>query len=610
MCGIAGYFGPNPPSERSLHNAGKSLAHRGPDGAGVHRHISYADNGVGLVHRRLAIIDLDQRSSQPFRLGDGVLVFNGEIYNYIELRKELQSLGYDFKTSGDTEVLATALFHWGADSLDKLEGMWAFAWYREGNGSLLLSRDRFGEKPLYFHKTKTSLYFGSEPGAIFSLLNRKLPVNHSHLKRYLVNGYKSLYKTRDTFFVGLEELLPGHFMQVKDGTFQTFRYWNPDLNYDDASMSFQDAVHEARHLLTSSVSVRLRSDVPIAFCLSGGIDSNALVSIACRQLRYESHGFTVMNTDSRYEESVLVEAAVAEFGIRHTKVGISSLGFLKNLRKQIVSHNSPISTITYYAQWLLMEAINERGYKVSVSGTGADELFSGYYDHHLAYFAEISRDFAPLLKPSLENWEREIKPCVRNPYLRNSHYFISNPDSRDHIFLDNHIFSSMLTDKYSEKFTEELYSDRILRNRMLNELFHETVPVILHEDDLNSMYYSIENRSPFLDRKLFEFCQRVPTVNLIQQGRAKAVLREAVRGLAPNVILDNAVKVGFNAPINDFLDTKDSNVIDELLERSPIFDIVKREEIHKLIGETHLPNSRSKFLFNFVCAKMFLEEFS
>ena len=610
MCGIAGYFGPTPPSERSLHEAGKTLVHRGPDGSGVYRRVSDAGTGVGLVHRRLAIIDLDSRSNQPFRLGDGVLVYNGEVYNYIEIRKELQSLGYDFKTSGDTEVVATALLHWGPDCLDRLEGMWAFAWYRESDGSLLLSRDRFGEKPLYFHRSGDSLYFGSEPKAIFSLMDRKLPVNYSHIKRYLVNGYKSLYKTRETFFLGLEEVQPAHLIKISSDSFHSLRYWNPNPNYEDASMTFEDAVHEARHLLTSSVRTRLRSDVPIAFCLSGGIDSNALISLACKQLGYDSHGFTIMNTDSRYEERDLVEAAVNELGIRHTKVDISSQDFLKKLRIQIVSHNSPISTITYFAQWLLMEAIHERGYKVSVSGTGADEMFSGYYDHHLAYLQEISKDFTPFLEPSLKNWEREIKPWVRNPFLSDSHYFINNPNSRDHIFLDNRIFSSMLTDSFSEEFTEELYSDRLLRNRMLNELFHETVPVILHEDDLNSMYFSIENRSPFLDRSLFEFCQRIPTVSLIQKGRAKAVLREAVRGIAPDIILDNAVKVGFNAPITDFLDTNDPKVIDELSSSSPIFDIVKREAIFDLIGGGHLPNSRSKFLFNFICAKIFLEEFS
>lgn len=609
MCGIAGYFGSNPPNEQRLREAGNTLQHRGPDGSGVYRLVSDAGSGVGLVHRRLAIIDLDSRSNQPFRLGDGVLVYNGEIYNYIEVRKELQKVGFKFKTTSDTEVLAAALLYWGVDCLDKLEGMWAFAWYKETDGSLLLSRDRFGEKPLYLHRSSHNVFFGSEPKAIFALMGRNLPVNYSHLKRYLVNGYKSLYKTQETFFDGLEEVLPGYIVQINDHDFKRSRYWNPSLNCQNVSMTFEDAVHEAKYLLTSSVATRLRSDVPIAFCLSGGIDSNALVSIASKELGYESHGFTIVNTDSRYEERELVETAVCELGIRHTSVTISPKNFLGNLRSLIKSHNAPVYTLTYYAQWLLMQAIHENGYKVSVSGTGADELFSGYYDHHLAYLQEVAVNFPSLHEVSLRNWEREIKPWVRNPYLSNPNYFIDSPDSREHIFLDNRVFSSMLVEPFLEGFYEEQYSDQLLRNRMLNELFHESVPVILHEDDLNAMYFSIENRSPFLDRRLFEFCQRVPTVNLIQQGRAKAVLREAVRGIAPDAVLNSARKVGFNAPIFDFLDIRDSAIVNELIADSPIFDIVQRQEIAQLLEESSLPNSRSKFLFNFVCAKLFLEEF-
>jgi len=610
MCGIAGYLGPNPPNEQRLHEAGSTLAHRGPDGSGVYRHVVGPGIGVGLAHRRLAILDLDPRSNQPFRLGDGVLVYNGEIYNYIEVREELQKLGQEFKTTGDTEVLAAALLRWGVDCLDKLEGMWAFAWYRETDGSLLLSRDRFGEKPLYFHRTGKGFYFGSEVKAIFSLMGRKLSINYSHLKRYLVNGYKSLYKKQETFFDELEEVLPGHIVWVRDSVISSSRYWNPNLNCQDTSMTFKDAVHEAKHFLTSSVRIRLRSDVPIAFCLSGGVDSNALVSIASKELDYECHGFTIINTDSRYEERELVKTAVSALGIPHTAVATSNKSFLRNLRSLIISHSAPIYTLTYYAQWLLMQAINENGYKVSVSGTGADELFSGYYDHHLAYLQEASRDFPDQYKVSLKNWEREIKPWVRNPYLSNPNYFIDSPNSRDHIFLDNQVFSSMLVEPFAESFYEQHFSDRLLRNRMLNEIFHETVPVILHEDDLNAMYFSIENRSPFLDRKLFEFCQSIPSVHLIQQGRAKAVLRNAVHGLAPDAVITSARKVGFNAPIFDFLDLKDPVIASELMADSPIFEIVRREEIAQLLDEASLPNSRSKFLFNFACSKIFLEEFS
>ena len=187
--------------------------------------------------------------------------------------------------------------------------------------------------------------------------------------------------------------------------------------------------------------------------------------------------------------------------------------------------------------------------------------------------------------------------------------FIKDPGFRDHIFLDADDFASYLKASWGEPFAEQEYTSSLLRNRMLNEMFHEAVPVILHEDDLNSMYYSVENRSPFLDRELFEYANSIPSRHLIQDGRAKSVLRDAMRGIAPDAIVENRRKVGFNAPIFSFLDVKDKVVRDELLADSPVFDHVCREKIETMISKADLPNSESKFLFYFLNTKIFLEEF-
>ena len=256
-----------------------------------------------------------------------------------------------------------------------------------------------------------------------------------------------------------------------------------------------------------------------------------------------------------------------------------------------------------------MEKIAADGYRVSVSGTAADELFSGYFDHHNLYLASLENNSNEQLS-ARKNWSEVVAPIVRNPFLQDADCFIKNPNLRDHIFLDAAVFSSFLTFPWNEKFKEERYSNIPLRNRMNNELFHESVPVILHEDDLNAMYYSVENRSPFLDRKLFEVCQSIPTRHLIRNGRAKAVLREAVRGLAPDIILDNPRKVGFNAPILDYLDLNNPKIRSQILADSPIFEFIKRDAIEVLLNKAHLPNSQSKFLFYFLNAKIFLEEFS
>jgi asparagine synthase (glutamine-hydrolysing) len=608
MCGIAGYFGRAPVAEGRAEACLALMRRRGPDARGVYRH-ALGRNHVLLLHTRLSIIDLDERANQPMRRDGKVLAFNGEIYNYLELRREMEQRGgAGFDTTSDSEVLLRALAAEGAAALGDCEGMWAIAFYDEATGALLLSRDRFGEKPLYFYRDATGLYFGSEIKFIHALLGRRLPVNDRQVRRYLVNGYKSLYKRGETFFEGVAEIAPGTATVFGgDAERSDMRYWSPEIAGSDPAMTYGDAVAGAREALLRSVELRLRADVPIAFCLSGGIDSNALIAIAKRCFGYPVHGFTIMNTDARYEEGDMVRCAVAELGLRHTEIPIETRDFLPRLATLVAQHDAPVYTITYYAQWLLMGKVHEAGYKVSVSGSGADELFSGYYDHHNAYL-RIMRDEPALYAEAVANWQRDIAPIVRNPYLRDPEYLVRQPKARDHIYLNADEFAGYLTANWVEPFAEEDYCDDLLRNRMANELFHESVPPILHEDDLNAMYFSIENRSPFLDRALFDWCQRVPSRHLIQNGRAKSVLRDAARGLAADPVLDNPRKVGFNVPILDYLDVSDPEVRAQLLDRGPIFDIVRRDRIETLIDRATLPNSESKFLFYFISAKLFLEQ--
>ncbi|MBT5263511.1 MAG: asparagine synthase (glutamine-hydrolyzing) [Rhodospirillaceae bacterium] len=614
MCGIAGYYGTREIPASRLDEAVRSLQRRGPDDSAWNEIETGTGRKLYFVYSRLAILDLDPRSNQPFRHGSIEMIYNGELYNYIELREQLRGSGQVFRTEGDTEVFAAQATQHGTDGLDAGEGMWAAAWYDHAAKQLVLTRDRFGEKPLYIHQDETGIYFASEVKQLFALMGRKLPIDGQQVRRYLVNGYKSLYKKRgggtSTFFEGLDELPAAGYATIdRNGERSTDLYWQPTVAETDDDMTYEQAVAGARERLIRSMELRLRADVPVAFCLSGGIDSNALIAIAKRHLGYDVHGFTIMNTDARYEEGDMVMAAVNELDLRHTPIPVDTSGFLPGMRELVRYHDAPVFTITYFAQWRLMEAVNKAGYKVSVSGTAADELFSGYYDHHNAYLRQVSNDPA-LHAEALENWNREIKPIVRNPFLGNPDYFIETPEARDHIYLNADEFASYLTANWHEGFGETGYSDDLLRNRMANELFEEAVPVILHEDDLNAMYYSIENRSPFLDKPLFEWCQRIPTRHLVQNGRAKAVLRDAARGLAPDAVMDNPRKVGFNAPIFDYLDPKDPAVRSELLDDSPIFDVLRRDRIADMLERDELANSASKFLFNFVSTKLFLEEFA
>ncbi len=609
MCGIAGYFGTSTIPVERVETCLKLMHRRGPDQAAYRHWTNQTGRNTYLLFARLSIIDLDPRANQPLNVDSRWIVFNGELYNYLERRKELSDQGFVFKTQSDTEVLLRAIENYGWDVLDRCEGMWAFVAYNEADSSLALCRDRFGEKPLYLYRDTTGIYFGSEVKFIVALRDKALEVNHDHLYRYMVNGYKSLYKEGHSFFKGITELPPASFLQIAaDGKEDQRLYWQPRFAPVDG-MTYEEAVKGAREKLIRSVELRLRADVPLAFCMSGGVDSNALISIAKRVFNYDVHGFTIVNSDARYEEQEMVEHAVRELNIRHTSIQVNTESFLPKLRELVRYHDAPVYTISYYAHWMLMESIATHGYRISVSGTAADELFTGYYDHHLAYLAEVHGDAASHAK-ALAAWQQHIHPIVRNPFLGNPDLFIQDQNFRDHIYLDANIFSQYLLNDWHEPFVEHDFTNSLLRNRMMNEMFYEAVPVILHEDDLNAMYYSIENRSPFLDRDLFEFCCSIPSRHLIRDGAAKAVLRDAVRGIAPDVIVDNRRKVGFNAPIFSFLDVRDPLVRSELLADSPIFDYVRRDKIEALFTKPDLPNSESKFLFYFLNSKIFLEEFS
>ncbi len=609
MCGIAGYFGKEVVATPQVEETLIRMQRRGPDvQVGRHFHYKPTQYTTHLLHARLSIIDLDERSNQPFSIGPYHLISNGEVYNYREIRAQLERRGAIFYTASDTEVLLQAWIAWGVSCLDKLDGMWAFAIYHDTTGTLTLCRDRFGEKPLYYYEEEGAFYFASEIKFIQSLSKKDLKINEQQLIRYLVHGYKSLYKKTDTFFKNIQALPPATVLTLfpHPGQKHQQRYWHPNLT-QNPDMTFQEACLGAREKLIHAVDQKLRADVPIAFCMSGGVDSNTLISIAKKVLGYNVEGFTIINQDDRYEELACIEASRDYLGIKHTSIPLSTEHFLSQLKTLVKQHDAPVYTITYYVHWLLMKAMSQAGYRIAISGTAADELFSGYYDHHLWYLSSISSQ-TTLFQESIKNWETWIKPIVRNPFLQDPYVFMKAPLERRHIYLDANLFSSLLNNPWQEYFEEVIATQDPLRNRLFNEIFYETTPVILHEDDLNAMYYSIENRSPFLDRALYEFCASIPTKHLVQQGRAKAVLREAMRGIVSDKILDERRKVGFNAPIEHLINFQDPKTRTLILEDSPIFNYINRDLFEKLLQQGKIPDSISKFIFSFLSAKFFLEE--
>ncbi len=606
MCGIAGYIGSKKIDKNQIYQIKSILKNRGPDANGIFQK-KINNKNLLLIHTRLSIIDLNSRSNQPFYFDNSVLVFNGEIYNYLEIMSELKSLGHKFKTVSDTEVLIHSLREWGIDAVEKFEGMWSFAWLDLNENRIYLSRDRFGEKPLYFLESNEGFYFGSDINIFPSFLKRKLNVNFDHLIRYLALGYRSLHKFNSNFYKDVKEVESGTNLIINlSGKIKKIKYWNKFFRVKKNHNTLRENIIQTRVALVNSVRLRTRSDVPLAFCMSGGIDSNALISIAKKELNHDVVGFSILSMDNRYNEKNYIDASSKYLNIKNIGIRPKKTNFLKDIRKIISQHGQPLSTISFYMHWLLVKEMSKRGFKVCLSGGGADELFSGYYDHHLLHLNELYHN-KKKFKTALNHWKKINLKNIRNPIFKDPLLYIKNKNFREHLFFNNEKYQNFFLKDYQKNYKEKKYSMQLMRNRMLNELYNETVPPMLHNDDLNSMSFSIENRSPFLDRNIYELTKSIPAEQLIQNGMAKFILRESVKDIMPKKISQNIKKIGFNASITDHINFKDKKTVDQLLSDSPIFEIINKDNIEKILKNQKFLETNTQFVFNFISSKIFLE---
>jgi asparagine synthase (glutamine-hydrolysing) len=454
MCGIAGYFCKAQVEDSRIHKTLNLMRNRGPDNQDFHIfRTSGEEKFVGLLHSRLSIIDLDSRSNQPFTIGTHTIVFNGEIYNYLELRDSLHKRGITLNTSSDTEVLLHYFRIYGKKCVDFLEGMWAFAVYNSENETLFLSRDRFAEKPLYYYEDNRGFYFGSEIKFLKCLSGKSFSVNYRHLRRHMAHGYKALYKSEETYFEDVSELKYAENLLITSrGKGTRHRYWTP-MSKIDEKMSLQEAIEGTKEALLNSVKIRLRADVPLAFCLSGGVDSAALASIASKEFGAKVTTFSIIDSDERYNEEDNIMATIRDIGCEYHLISASQKDPLSRLTKLIEYHDAPIATISYFVHSMISEKISGNGFKVSFSGTSADELFTEYYDHFLLHLNEMRN--TDNYDSCLHDWTGNILPFIRNPDLQNPDLYHQRPNFRDHIFDASHQIEDFFLEPFAETYTEK-----------------------------------------------------------------------------------------------------------------------------------------------------------
>ena len=583
------------------------MAKRGPD-ASNHKKLYFGNNQVLLIHTRLSIIDLDNRANQPFCDSGISLIFNGEIYNYIEIRKNLSEKGHKFKTSSDTEVILKAYLQYGTECVKYFEGMWAFAIWDDNLKRLFLSRDRFGEKPLYYYKNNEGFYFGSETKFIKKLCEDRFYANKKKLNSFFINGYRSIHRNNDSFIEGIFSVEPATNLIIsKNQEYKNNKYWEINKKINN-SLKLKEIINETRTKMIQSMKLRLRADVPIAFCLSGGIDSSSLASIAVKELNKKISTFSIIDTDERYNEKKNIDIITKDLNCENHSVQLDNKNNLETLIKLIDYHDSPISTVSYFVHSFLSNLISKNNYKVSISGSAADEIFTGYYDHYLLHLNEASMDQEEY-HIALENWKRFVKPLLRNPRLKDPNYYSKNPKICELSNFDHgRIIYDNLFNKHEKNQPLKNFSDNYMKNKLMNELFHETVPIFLDQDDSNSMYNSVENRSPYLDSNLVNFLFTVPNIFLIQNGFNKHILRESMKGILHDDIRQNREKKGFNASLHSLFNFKDKDFLNFLMDDNYIFQLIPKKFFQKIVKKEVFDNDENKIVFNALNIKIFLQQ--
>lgn len=536
------------------------IRHRGPDDSGY-----WSRDGVGLAFRRLSIQDLSPCGHQPMSTGDEryTIVFNGEIYNFVELRAELQALGHQFVSHGDTEVLLKSYLQWGEACLQRLNGMWAFVIHDRHSGEVFGSRDRLGIKPLYRYQGERYLLLASEIKSILASGQFKPQANMGRVANFLLNG--SLDQDCSTFFAGIEQVPPGYAFRIQGGQYQQWPYWQID---SARQLAMPDAPERFAALFEDSIALQLRSDVPVGVNLSGGLDSTSILCAAAR--RRVANGdqspllaFCYMSPE--FDERQYIDATLAQTGARLVPLQTSPQRIWQDFEKLLGFHDEPFHSMTAVIGYQLMQLAADNGVKVLLNGQGADEVLGGYPSYFRDYWYTLARAgqfgkawreiatyagaqgqaarplFGALLKHMLKS------ALMTLPAYRNA----ADQRWRDNLKSDNW-FDPQLAEVCP---LDRVASPPTLPNILKQSVTEEPLPIYLRVEDRNSMACSIEARVPFLDHRLVEFGFSLASDWKLHGPWNKFILREAMRGRIPELVRTRGDKMGFPTSVATWLKT-------------------------------------------------------
>lgn len=552
MCGIAGVWFLNNSlvENRSvIKRMTDSISHRGPDGEG---HWVSTDGILHLGHRRLAIIDLTDGGKQPMVFGDKfVIVFNGEIYNYIELKEQLLKKGHHFTSESDTEVVLAAYLEWGTSCLNHFDGMFAFALYDLGQNRLFCARDRFGEKPFYYSFYNGSFYFASEMKALWAAGVPRNP-NYSLFYNYFVHDLvENPFEQTNTFFTNVFKLRAAHyFIYGGEDNVNQKKYW--ELNIDTTrDLTLSEASEKFMELLDSSVKRRLRSDVPVGTSLSGGLDSSTIVALISETLQ-NNHTFSARFKDFKKDEGAYIDLVRNKFSTKHHDIYVNVEDFMDELNKLIFHQEEPFQTGSIFAQYCVYRESRKHSIPVMLDGQGADELLCGYDKDFKFYFRELIQS-----GKKTENFSQQIKAnhsvdLVPNfkEGLRHRFPGLYQSLSKYKRMLSNNIPQGVTKEFHINSSSKyfPFYDGDDLKTMLKYELVNQGLEKLLRFADRNSMAHSVEVRLPFLNHELVEFVMSLKSDLFLYEGWSKAILRNGVREILPEEIVHRRDKIGFEAP--------------------------------------------------------------
>lgn len=603
MCGIAGivYFSKSENTDQSLIQLmTQSIRHRGPDDEGFllasdrnyscafsedtpemcrQQSFCYSPSShiknikrnfpVQLGHRRLSIIDLSPAGHQPMCSPDARywITFNGEIYNFVELRERLKQQGFSFTSQTDTEVILRAYECWGPQCVNEFNGMWSFVIYDRTENILFGSRDRFGVKPFYYFKNSDLFAFASEQKALLQLPSVNRIINHAAVFDFLV--LNKAEAEAESMFKNIFELQPSHSftLNIKTGDLRIWKYyqlqWNSQFeNFSPEKSSYY--ISSVRELVKKAIDIRLRSDAPVGTCLSGGIDSSTIVCVMnelmkernYKQIGVKQNAFTVCFDDVRFDESEWAKSVVDKTQTLWHRTFPKRDDFLRDLEHLIYGHDVPIWSVGSYAQYRVMQLAKESGIKVLLDGQGGDELFGGYkhymlsllqeyrnhseragYRNERKYFNEVNgKYFIP--KVILKKWLERSAPFLLKKIF----------------FKDLQFINHELLYQYRERWESISRQPASLNDALQNDFSGNFLKELLLREDRNGMIHSVESRVPFADDiPLIEFMFDVPGIYKIRNAQSKYLLRESFKDILPYEIYSRSDKMGYSSPNNQWL---------------------------------------------------------